>query len=292
MKVIIANKSGFCFGVKRAIDLCIEEASKKEDSKEIRTYGEMVHNKFQIEDLKKRNINVIENIEDLAEDMTVLVRAHGITKDEEDKLKIKAKKVIDATCPFVSKIHKIAEESASLNNLLIIIGDKNHVEVIGIKGHTSNNNTIVLGDVPNNQEIDDINKTYKDIKEKYSNSEIDIVVQTTYKNEKLKNILKKLDDENIKYNLHNTICTATRDRQEAAKKLAKEVDTMIIIGDSKSSNSNKLYEICIDLNKNSYMIESVSDLKDKILKGTVGITAGASTPNFIIKEVEEYIKNI
>jgi 4-hydroxy-3-methylbut-2-enyl diphosphate reductase len=275
LKVKLAEKAGFCFGVKRAVELVYSEC---ENNEHVYTYGAIIHNEEVVKDLEKKGVIVLNSIEELKtlENSTVIIRSHGVEKAIYDIFEGKNVKVVDATCPFVKKIHKIVDENSSDNRSIIIIGDENHPEVQGIRGW-SNSETYVIEDK------EDVNNLM------INNDRICVVTQTTFNHKKYSEIMEAVRK---KYNNSdiiemNTICNATNERQEAAIVLAKESDVMIVIGGKNSSNTQKLYAICKNECNNTFYIQKSSDLDfDKIdSDAKVGITAGASTPNTIIKEV-------
>ncbi len=266
MEIIVAKSAGFCFGVKNAV----ERVEKELESGSLYTYGAIVHNKIVTEDLGSRGAKITEDTNVFHE--KVIFRAHGVKREIHEKFLENNNEVIDCTCPCVKKIHRLVDENTKESGL-IIVGDEIHPEVVGIAGWANTDEIIYL------KSVDDVkNNSFKNIN--YT-----IVVQTTFNLGKLNEILEALDGK-ITYKLFNTICKATSDRQEEAKQIAQKVDLMIVLGDVKSSNSNKLFEISKKYCKNSYLIETIHDL-DLNLCGKnvkIGITAGASTPNAIIKE--------
>lgn len=266
MDVIVAKTAGFCFGVKTAVD----RVEKELDSGELYTYGAIVHNKIVTDDLFKRGAKIIENTD--ISNSKVIFRAHGVRRDVHNKFLENNNNVIDCTCPCVKKIHKLVEENTRERGL-IIIGDKNHPEVIGISGWSNSDDIIYITSEDKVQNLE------------FNSKEYVIVVQTTFNNDKLLQILDRLDSE-ISYKLFNTICKATSERQKEVGEIAQKVDYMIVLGDKKSSNSNKLYDISKKYCKKSYLLETIHDFDLNIYGKNVkiGITAGASTPNAIIKE--------
>ncbi len=280
MVITVAKTAGFCFGVNRAIDI-VENLAK--EHKNVCTLGPIIHNNQMVNKLKSEGVKIIESVEDITKEQTVVIRSHGVPKSTFLTAEEKSKKVIDATCPFVTKIHKLAETEKPV----LIAGDKNHEEVIGIKGHC-------LGDCfifKNEEELKEIINNNPDLTKK----ELVFVAQTTFNRaiyEKCLNFLKKVCT-NAK--IFDTICSATVKRQQEAELLSKQNDVMIIIGGKNSSNTNKLYEIC-KKNCPSYLIETAAELNGKMLEllkdvKKVGVIAGASTPAFIIKEVIQTMQN-
>ncbi len=272
MEIILAKSAGFCFGVNRAVEKVYSEL---ENSK-VYTYGPIIHNKEVTKDLEEKGVAVINSLDEIKEKRAVVIRSHGVPKVICDELKEKNIDYIDCTCPFVKKIHNIVKKAYEVGNKVIIVGDKTHPEVIGINGWC-NNSAIITDD------IEEIEKLKLDNLSKYI-----LVVQTTFskdKFEKIQEIIKKYFN-NVEIN--NTICNATSDRQKETIEISKKADIMIVIGDKKSSNTQKLYEISKNFCKKTYYIETIKDLQLNIFetndKIVVGITAGASTPPAIIKE--------
>lgn len=267
----VAESAGFCFGVKRAIEMAYEAIGVEP---KIYSYGQLIHNKTVTDDLASKGLEIVENLDGLTEG-TLLIRSHGVGKALYDEAEAKGLKILDGTCPFVKKIHNIVHDKLAEGLCIIIVGDGTHPEVIGINGWCENAAVIL--------EDEEAAKT-KEIpeKEKYA-----VVVQTTFRQAKFDKILEILQDRGVNMEVHNTICSATEKRQTEAEELSKTVDKMIVIGGKNSSNTQKLVEICAKNCGNTVHIETICDLvlnnfgkDDKI-----GITAGASTPPAIIKEV-------
>lgn len=267
----VAESAGFCFGVKRAIEMAYEAIGVEP---KLYSYGQLIHNKTVTDNLASKGLEIVESLDGLTEG-TLLIRSHGVGKALYDEAEAKGLKILDGTCPFVKKIHNIVHDKLAEGLGIIIVGDGTHPEVIGINGWCENAAVIL--------EDEEAAKT-KEIpeKEKYA-----VVVQTTFRQAKLDKILEILQDRGVNMEVHNTICSATEKRQTEAEELSKTVDKMIVIGGKNSSNTQKLVEICAKNCGNTVHIETICDLvlnnfgkDDKI-----GITAGASTPPAIIKEV-------
>ncbi|MGB9839610.1 bifunctional 4-hydroxy-3-methylbut-2-enyl diphosphate reductase/30S ribosomal protein S1 [Thermovenabulum sp.] len=278
MKIYIADYSGFCFGVKRAVGI-LENMVKK--GEEAFTLGPIIHNPQVVEYFAKEGIKPIE-IDDLDSDRkrNVVIRTHGIEPGVEKLLKDKGINIIDATCPFVKRVHKIAEEISKKGLMLIIIGEKNHPEVIGIKGHYFGK-CIVVENENDAEKVDNFDKAA-------------VVVQTTQTQENIDKIMEILNQKGEIVEFYNTRCDATTKRQDAAKKLAKIVDVMLVVGGRNSANTNKLAIICEKEGARVYHIETAEEIKKEWFKekDKVGITAGASTPDWIIKEVVNKMEEI
>lgn len=280
MEVKVAKTAGFCFGVKRAVEQVYEQIEKTKSP--IYTYGPIIHNEEVVKDLEKKGVRVIDTKEELSalKEGVVVIRSHGVGKDIYDILEKNGITVVDATCPFVKKIHRIVREQGEDKRRVIIVGDESHPEVQGIKGW-GNEDTLVI-------------ETAEEL-EKFAlreNERLCLVAQTTFNYNKFKDIVEKISKTRYDILVLNTICNATQERQVEARQIASEVDAMIVIGGKNSSNTQKLYEICRRECKNTYYIQTLSDLKPEKAGSvrSVGITAGASTPNNIIEEVHTNVR--
>lgn len=270
MEITIAKSAGFCFGVNRAIESCYNQIGNGK----IYTYGSLIHNKEVTKDLESKGVNVIESLDGIDEG-TVVIRSHGVGKYLYDELEKKGINYIDGTCPFVKKIHNIVKESFDKGNNIIIIGNSKHPEVMGINGWCKNS-AVIIEDV---SKVESINVDFE--------KETTLVVQTTFRGSKFEEIAEAVKSRIDNIKIYNTICSATDERQREAVELSQKVDKMIVIGDKSSSNTQKLYEICKKYCQNTYYIETICDLVLNIFDSNdkIGITAGASTPSAIIKEV-------
>ena len=289
MKVKVAETAGFCFGVKRAVNKVYELIDTEQ--KPIFTLGPIIHNEGVVADLETRGVHVIaeadlDSPDDTLQNGTVVIRSHGVGKPIYDKLKEKNISYVDVTCPFVLKIHRIVEKESLAGNHVIIIGDKDHPEVQGICGWCQGPYTVIK----NQEEAEAFLPP--------EGKKISIVSQTTFNYNKFKDLVeilcKKRYDNNVLniLNILNTICNATEERQREAKNIAGEVDTMLVVGGRHSSNTQKLFEICKKECGNTYYIQTPVDLDSEMFQCSsyVGITAGASTPNKIIEEVQEHVR--
>ncbi|QUH20749.1 4-hydroxy-3-methylbut-2-enyl diphosphate reductase [Alkaliphilus sp. B6464] len=281
MKVIVANHSGFCFGVEKAIHTAFDEVNNNSNIKrDIYTLGPLIHNQQAVNKLESDGIKVIGHLDEVS-DGTVIIRSHGVSKNIYDIAYEKKINLVDATCPFVRKIQNIVKEYKEKGYNIVIIGNPDHPEVVGINGWCNNEAYVV--------------KTEDDIEKIPFLDKMCIVVQTTMSTSlylKLTDMLEKKAIDVVKF---NTICSATRDRQESARDLAKAVDVMIVVGGYHSSNTQKLVEICKEEKPNTtFHIETASELPINLLGRyeTVGVTAGASTPKWIIDEVIEKINSL
>ncbi len=282
MGVILAKSAGFCFGVKRAVDKVYEEAEKNQVP--VYTYGPIIHNEEVVNDLEKRGVHAIldtSELKDLQKGI-VVIRSHGVEKGVYDTIKSEGFTVVDATCPFVLKIHRIVEEYSKKDYHIIIIGNDSHPEVEGIKGWSDPAKTTVL------QTREEAEKLNFQIGEKGC-----IVSQTTFNYNKFQELVEIIQKKGYDIVVLNTICNATEERQTEAAEIASEVDTMIVIGGRHSSNTQKLFEICKKECENTYYIQTLDDLDMSVFQSidNVGITAGASTPNKIIEEVQKNVRS-
>ena len=282
-EIKVAKSAGFCFGVDRAVKLVYGELEK--GNKSVATLGPIIHNADVVNDLTDKGVSIADSVDDLKEGEKAVIRSHGVGKKIYEGLDQKGNTYIDATCPFVARIHKIVREKTEEGYFILIAGDKDHPEVQGIVGHCDENYYVFKDE---DQLKSFFSKNYKNLEKKLA-----IVAQTTYNiliwGECLKVIPK--DDENIL--VFDTICNATSQRQSDAALLSKEVDVMIVVGGKNSSNTIKLYNVCSE-NCPSYHIENADELYSLNLKNAekIGITAGASTPAYIIKEVQNTMAEI
>ena len=281
MEVIVAKTAGFCFGVERAVNKVYEQIDKQ-DGRPIYTYGPIIHNEEVVKDLEKKGVRVIETEEELRQlkEGVVIIRSHGVGRPIYDLLEQNQIELVDATCPFVKKIHRIVKEENEKGRRVIIIGNEKHPEVEGIKGW-ANPDTIV---VESEEQIDDLALE--------AGEKLSIVSQTTFNYKKFQDLVEKFLKKGYDISVLNTICNATQERQSEARRIASEVDAMIVIGGKSSSNTQKLYEICRRECENTYYIQTFDDLEPESVSSvrSVGITAGASTPKNIIKEVHTNVR--
>ena len=279
MKVTLAKSAGFCFGVKRAVEMVYKEA---ETGKKVYTLGPIIHNEQVVQDLEQKGVRVIDTPEELseAEDATVIIRSHGISADVYHQLEDKKVRIVDATCPFVSKIYRIVEEESAAGRTVVIVGNGQHPEVKGIRGW-SGEDTYVVGSA---EEAKNLNILAQ---------KISIVSQTTFNLKKFKEIVEIFEKKGYDIKCLNTICNATEVRQTEARQIASQVDAMIVIGGKNSSNTQKLFEICKEECSNTYYIQNAEDMDFTAIRGMrrIGITAGASTPKNIIEEVQTRCQN-
>jgi 4-hydroxy-3-methylbut-2-enyl diphosphate reductase len=279
MEVILAKTSGFCFGVKRAVDTVYAQLDNGGD---IYTYGPIVHNEEVVKDLEERGVKVIETKEELEalEGGKIIIRAHGVPREICELIEGKNLECIDATCPFVKRIHNIVEKQSKEGRHIIIIGNDKHPEVEGIKGWSHTEATVIEDE----REALDF--------EAEKGAKLCLVSQTTFNYKKFQNLVEIFEKKRYDIIVANTICNATEERQREAIELAAKADVMIVIGGTHSSNTRKLYELCKSKCDNTYYIQTLADLQIDIPNSVelVGITAGASTPNKIIEEVQNYVR--
>jgi (E)-4-hydroxy-3-methyl-but-2-enyl pyrophosphate reductase len=278
MQVLLADEFGFCFGVERAVDM-VEDALAEGDT--VRTLGPLIHNDQEMQRLGKFGVTTINQPIQIKRGETAVIRAHGVTPEVQRELEEKSSKVVDATCPFVTRVQKLASRAAAENRHVIVVGNPEHPEMIGVKGYAPDHAFVIKDE----SELADLPRLNNPL----------VVSQTTIK---LKTFLdtaeavkSKTDDE---VQIINTICSATRDRQDAARALAGEVDVFYIIGGNHSSNSRKLLAVCKEQCEKSFLIETPLEINSADLKGVdkVGVTAGASTPKWLIDEVVERLEAI
>ena len=278
MEVRLAKSAGFCFGVKRAVEQVYNQA---ENGKAIYTYGPIIHNEEVVKDLEQKGVSVIDDDSlSSVKEGTVIIRSHGVEKAVCDRIQEMGLECVDATCPFVKRIHRVVEKESTAGKQIIIIGSANHPEVIGIMGWSSTPAIVI--------ETEEEAEKFTLEEEK----DICVVSQTTFNYIKFNKIVEKLMKKGYNVVVVNTICNATEERQTEAREIAREADVMIVIGGKHSSNTRKLYEICAKECEHTYFIQTLADLKLELPEsvGLVGITAGASTPNNIIEEVQNYVR--
>ena len=279
MEVILAEHAGFCFGVKRAVEQVYEQA---DTGKPIYTYGPIIHNEEVVKDLEQKGVQVIGTVEGLRKitEGTVVIRAHGVPKGICGIIEDQGLECVDATCPFVKRIHNIVETESNAGKKIVIIGNAGHPEVEGIMSWSKEPAAVI--EAP--EEAQNFTSG--------QGEEICVVSQTTFNYNKFQDMVEILMKKGYNVSVVNTICNATEERQTEARAIAAKVDVMIVIGGKHSSNTRKLYEICMQECANTYFIQTLDDLHLDLPKSVrlVGITAGASTPNNIIEEVQNYVR--
>ncbi|MCX8093870.1 MAG: 4-hydroxy-3-methylbut-2-enyl diphosphate reductase [Candidatus Goldbacteria bacterium] len=284
MKIIIAKNAGFCFGVQRAIDM-INELPDKYPDKKIYLFREIIHNPQEVKRLKEKGMHIIYDLNKIENDSIVVVSTHGITPDEQEILKKRKIILLDTTCPYVKKIHNIAEHLTTNNYDILIIGDKHHLEVRGIIGYCRGRSKVA--------------SSFSEIKKMKLGNKIGIIAQTTQNIDNYKKIIFNIIDKlfktkQIEIRIFNTVCDATYNRQKETMRIARKSDIVIIIGGRNSANTKRLYELSKKIQKNVYLVEKPSEIKKKWFKNKkiLGISAGASTPHWIIQDVIKKIKEL
>ncbi|MDQ6785281.1 MAG: 4-hydroxy-3-methylbut-2-enyl diphosphate reductase [Acidobacteriota bacterium] len=278
MKVLLADEYGFCFGVERAVEM-VEESLDEGDT--VRALGPLIHNDQEMSRLAKQGVATISEPVQIKRGETAVIRAHGVTPQVEQELREKASKVVDATCPFVTKVQKLASRAAAQDRHVVIVGNPEHPEMIGVLGYAPEHSFVVQ----NSSEVANLPRLKSPL----------VVSQTTIKLQNFLDVAEavkgKTDDE---VQIVNTICSATRDRQDAARALAGEVGAFYIIGGRHSSNSRKLLAVCKEQCEKSFLIETGDEINAEDLRGVerVGVTAGASTPNWLIEKIVNQLKEI
>ncbi|MBE5999266.1 MAG: 4-hydroxy-3-methylbut-2-enyl diphosphate reductase [Lachnospiraceae bacterium] len=283
-EIILAKSAGFCFGVERAVNRVYEEAEK---GGAIYTYGPIIHNREVVADLEGRGVHVVETEEQIrslaGKEGTVIIRSHGVARKTDRMLRESGLTCIDATCPFVKRIHRTVEAESAAGKKIVIIGNPVHPEVIGIMGWSSTPVTVL-------QSAEEAERF--EIPGADPATEVCVVAQTTFNANKFQVIVAILQKKSYNVLCVNTICNATHERQSEAKAIAARADVMIVIGDRSSSNSAKLYEICRRECPRTYFIQTWKDLHLTLTgaEKVIGITAGASTPKNIIEEVYNHVR--
>ncbi len=276
MIIKLASSYGFCFGVKRAIRIAEEHKGSK-------TYGPLIHNKDEINRLKEGfNIGLAEKFDDVNPDDSVVIRTHGIPKDELSKLKAQENTIIDATCPYVTTPQKIVEKMSNDGYSIVIFGDKNHPEIRGVVSYAKElKNAFIVNDEKELEGLPILSK-------------VAVVAQTTRKPTDFVKVVSALILQHKEVRVFNTICNATFENQDAAAELAKDADVMIVIGGKHSSNTKQLHSICKSYCEDSYLIENEKEFESEWFKdkNLCGISAGASTPDWIVQNVIDKIEII
>ena len=277
MKITLAETAGFCFGVSRAVEMV---ETLLGEGKRVATLGPIIHNPQIVERFRARGVNIIETPEQAQAGSVVVIRSHGVSSAVYDRLLARGVEIADATCPFVSKIHDIVADASRGGDQVLIIGDPDHPEVKGTVGYSETPCIAV-------QDKEDLKNLSLP-----ENTRLCVVAQTTFNLQKFKELVEITDTLEYDKNVHGTICHATDERQSEAGKLAATSDIMLVLGSGSSSNTRKLYEICCERCEHTYYIQSLVDMDSIRFRSDscVGITAGASTPNYFIQEVSQYVR--
>jgi (E)-4-hydroxy-3-methyl-but-2-enyl pyrophosphate reductase len=276
MKVVVADQAGVCFGVKRALDLVTEESKKGEP---LATLGPLIHNPQVVEKLEAQGVRVVKNVTDASG--AIVMPSHGVPKDVVATAEEAGLRVIDATCPFVAKVHERVGALAAEGYLVVVVGDAGHSEVKAIVS-AAGENAVVISSVDQIDAVD------------WSGKRVGVVSQTTQTPERFGEIVGCIAARATEVVAYNTICYATHDRQTAARELAPRVEAMFVVGGRNSANTNRLAEICQEAGVPTYHIETADEIDPAWVSGmhTVGLTAGASTPEWIIEEVKECLQKL
>ncbi|HST50936.1 MAG TPA: 4-hydroxy-3-methylbut-2-enyl diphosphate reductase [Pyrinomonadaceae bacterium] len=278
MQVLLAEEYGFCFGVERAVEMV--EGALSEGAK-VRTLGPLIHNTQEIERLEAGGVRTIDAPAEVSAGETAVIRAHGVTPEVQRDLEARAERVIDATCPFVTKVQKLAERAAAEGRDVVVVGNPDHPEMIGVKGYAPTRAHVVR----DASEVAELPRLHAPL----------VVSQTTLKLSTFLEVADAVRDRaDSEPQVVNTICSATRDRQDAARALAGHVDAFYIIGGKHSSNSLKLLSVCKEQCEKSFLVETPDEINPEDLNGAsrVGVTAGASTPNWLIEQIVERLNKI
>src|SRR5439155_12609419 len=277
MQVLLADEYGFCFGVERAVEM-VEEAIAAGDT--VRSLGPLIHNEQEMQRLAHDGVTTISEPVQIGRGETAVIRAHGVTPQVQKELEEKATKVVDATCPFVTRVQKLAARAAAADRHVIVVGSPDHPEMIGVKGYAPDHAFVIRDET----EVAGLPRLRNPL----------VVSQTTIKAKTFfdtaEAVRSRTDDE---VQVVNTICSATRDRQDAARALSTMVDAFYIIGGRHSSNSVKLLAVCKEQCEKSFLIETEDEINDADLDGAekVGVTAGASTPNWLIEKIVKHLQD-
>ncbi len=282
MDVKLVKSAGFCFGVKRAANLAVESLESCSNRK-IYTMGEIIHNNYVVNTLKEKGIEPILNEKEILNihNSIVILRSHGVKKEILEKLRLNNNVIIDAICPFVKKIHSYVDMLTSEKYFVVIVGDKNHPEVVAISSFADKKNSAVISSA-------------EEVKKLKRKNKIGVVTQTTQDIKNFLEISEELLKNKGEIRVFNSICNATSRRQKESLEVAKDVDIMLVIGGKQSANTKRLFEICKVVNNDTFHVENSSEIKEEWFenKKIAGITAGASTPDVIISEVIDKIKEI
>ncbi len=278
MKVLLADEFGFCFGVERAVEMVEDSLGRNET---VRTLGPLIHNEQEMQRLGEKGVSTISEPVQIQKGETAVIRAHGVTPQVEEELQRKASKVVDATCPFVTRVQRLASRAAAEDRHVVVVGNPDHPEMIGVKGYAPEHAFVIRDE----SEVAQLPRLKNPM----------VVSQTTIKAKTFFDtadaIKSKADGET---QVINTICSAKRDRQDAARALAGEVDAFYVIGGDHSSNSRKLLNVCKEQCEKSFLIQTEADIEPADLEGVeiVGVTAGASTPKWLIDRVVARLESL
>lgn len=278
MKVIVAKHAGVCYGVQRALDLAQKSVDTAQGSA-VYSLGPLIHNPQAVEQLKESGVNVAQSVEDISEG-TLIIRSHGVAPKIIDQAKREGLRVVDATCPHVSKAQDAARLLAAQGYCVVIVGEADHPEVAGIKAYAGQDALVV--------------SRANELPARLPSRRVGVVVQTTQVVEGLNEVVSNLLTRTSELRVYNTICSATSLRQTAARELASEVDVVVVVGGHNSGNTTRLAEICREVNPRTYHVETAAELEKSWFEGAqiVGVTAGASTPDEQMQGVIERIEEM
>ncbi|MCS7262328.1 MAG: 4-hydroxy-3-methylbut-2-enyl diphosphate reductase [Aquificaceae bacterium] len=283
VQIIVAEHAGFCFGVKRAIQLAEEALKDTNQGRKVFSMGPLIHNPQEVHRLERQGLSLLQEEDSLGENSTVIVRSHGIPPQRERELLSKGVKLVDATCPFVKAVHEAVVKLSKEGYFVVLVGEKRHPEVIGTLGYLQEcgGKGVVV-------------ESREDLKQVLGKDKVGIVAQTTQNEQFFKEVVGEIALWAREVKVINTICNATSERQEDVYQLAPQVDLMVIVGGKNSGNTRRLYEISKSLNPKSYHIETPEELQREWFQGVkkVGITAGASTPDWIIQQTVRRIQEL
>jgi small subunit ribosomal protein S1 len=274
IEIFVASSAGVCFGVERALNL--SEKALKENQGPISSLGPLIHNPQVVEELSQKGLKIAGDLTEVSG--TVVFRSHGVTTEVQRVAQEKNLKIIDATCPLVKVPQNFAKKLSQNGYFVVIVGDKDHPEIKGVRSYVSGDEAAVIKSA---EEVDSLPDKEK----------VGVICQTTLKKKIFLDVVEKCQMRFKEVKVHNTICSATKDRQEAALELAQKVDCVVVIGGRNSSNTQKLFDICRDASTETYLIEEESELDPQwfVGKKKIGITAGASTPHVLIEKVQSSI---
>jgi len=277
MKIFVAKNAGFCFGVKRAINVAFEKAKKT--GKRVYTFGPLIHNPQVVEELKREGVHPVQNLKKIKSG-TLIIRSHGVHPRILLEAKKKGLKIVDATCPFVRRAQKNARALYKEGYQVVVVGEAHHPEVQGIIGYADDQAKVINS---NTKELDF-----------FKGKRIGLIAQTTLNLDAFKQVTGRLLEKAKELKILNTICNATANAQKATLEMAKDVDLMIVVGGKNSANTSRLAKLCREMGKTTYHVETASELKSRWFKGirSIGVTGGTSTPNWIIQQVVEKIRDL
>jgi (E)-4-hydroxy-3-methyl-but-2-enyl pyrophosphate reductase len=277
LRIFVVKNAGFCFGVKRAINLAFEKAKKT--GKRVYTFGPLIHNPQVVEELKREGVYPVQNLKKIKSG-TLIIRSHGVHPRILQEAKKKGLKIIDATCPFVRRAQRNARALHKEGYQVVVVGEAHHPEIQGIIGYADDQAKVINSDT---RELDF-----------FRGKRVGLIAQTTLNLDTFKQVTGRLLEKAKEVKIFNTICSATANTQKATLEMAKDVDLMIVVGGKNSANTSRLARLCRDKGKTTYLIETASELKSGWFKGirSIGVTGGTSTPNWIINQVVEKIRDL